>query len=404
MHRDLTDALRRIRSLVVGLLIFLTFLLLPKRAEAYPWMIRHGYTQCGSCHADPTGGGLLTSYGRAQGEILMRSHYADDVGREPSKLAEPVLGLFPLPNGLNVGASFRAARMRTKPQTGDARDRFVLMQADGVGQYTLGRFRVSGSLGAVDEGGTAAAVTRGPDAKVVSRTHWVGVDLGAEREVLVRAGRMNLPFGLRSIEHTRFARSETRTDTNTGQEYGLAVDYARGAFRGGAMAIFGNFAVSPDKFRTRGAAAFGEWSIDHTLSLGVSTLVTQTEVDPVFLAKTFRGAHGVFARVSPVRPIVISGEWDLLHTARDPGQKTQVGGVGFLSLDAEPLQGVHLGPTLEVLQRDFSDKATLGAWMSAWWFFLPHLDTRFDVISHQIETERGRVGVLTGILQLHGYL
>jgi hypothetical protein len=40
-------------------------LLLSQRADAYPWMIKHGYTNCSGCHADPSGGELLTIYGHA---------------------------------------------------------------------------------------------------------------------------------------------------------------------------------------------------------------------------------------------------------------------------------------------------------------------------------------------------
>ncbi|MBP9112990.1 MAG: hypothetical protein KBF88_09300, partial [Polyangiaceae bacterium] len=42
-------------------------------ARAYPWMIRHEYTSCNACHADPSGGSLLTEYGRAQGVTLLAS-------------------------------------------------------------------------------------------------------------------------------------------------------------------------------------------------------------------------------------------------------------------------------------------------------------------------------------------
>ena len=35
------------------LLLLLLGLFAPAGAEAYPWMIRHGYTNCASCHTDP---------------------------------------------------------------------------------------------------------------------------------------------------------------------------------------------------------------------------------------------------------------------------------------------------------------------------------------------------------------
>ena len=49
-------------------------------AGAYPSMIRHGYTQCAACHTDPSGGTLLTKYGRAQSELLR-----DDTGKVRSR-------------------------------------------------------------------------------------------------------------------------------------------------------------------------------------------------------------------------------------------------------------------------------------------------------------------------------
>lgn len=45
-------------------------------AEAYPEMIRHGYTHCASCHFNPAGGGVLTAYGRSiSAEVLSRWNY-----------------------------------------------------------------------------------------------------------------------------------------------------------------------------------------------------------------------------------------------------------------------------------------------------------------------------------------
>jgi hypothetical protein len=45
-------------------------------ANAYPEMIRHGYTHCASCHFNPAGGGVLTPYGRSISvELLSRWTY-----------------------------------------------------------------------------------------------------------------------------------------------------------------------------------------------------------------------------------------------------------------------------------------------------------------------------------------
>jgi hypothetical protein len=70
--RDPIRASQRILTLVI---VALFVALLPSRAHAYPWMIKHGYSGCPVCHADPSGGELLTAYGRAQSELLLRMHY-----------------------------------------------------------------------------------------------------------------------------------------------------------------------------------------------------------------------------------------------------------------------------------------------------------------------------------------
>ena len=76
------------RAFVRALLLILPLacvLLAPARAEAYTWMIRHAYNGCGVCHADPSGGEVLTAYGRAQSDLLLRMRYD---GKSPEE-AEP---------------------------------------------------------------------------------------------------------------------------------------------------------------------------------------------------------------------------------------------------------------------------------------------------------------------------
>jgi len=394
-----------LRLAAVFAFVFAAVLLVARRADAYPWMIRHGYTQCATCHADPAGGGLLQPYGRAQGEILMRMRYGSPPDKEPGPLAEPLWGAFTPPRALLVGGDIRSAHVLRVPASGEAQGRFILMQADLQSQLSLGRFRVNGSLGAVGEGGNLAAVTRGPDAKLVSRVHWLGVDLGERDEWLVRLGRMNVPFGIRSIEHTMFTRSETRTDINTGQQYGIAGDYHRGRLRASLMGIVGNFAVSPDKFRARGYAGLAELAITPTLAAGVSSMVTYHERDLTLQTEAWRHAHGAFVRWSPARPVVVSAEWDFLHASQPTPGRTFFGGVGQVTVDLEPVQGLHLGPTVEVVARDFDDPASVGAWASAWWFLLPHADLRFDLIQQSLASPTGSsVRLLSTIVQLHVYL
>src|SRR5580693_6482763 len=83
-------------------------MLLPSRAHAYPWMIRHGYTGCGPCHTDPSGGaGALTEYGRAQSDLLLRTRYGSRA--EEADRTAALLGFVSLPEQARLGGDFREA-------------------------------------------------------------------------------------------------------------------------------------------------------------------------------------------------------------------------------------------------------------------------------------------------------
>jgi hypothetical protein len=384
--------------------VAMAVLLLPRSAAAYPWMIRHGYTQCATCHADPSGGGLLVPYGRAQGEILLRMRYGSSVEREPSRAAEPMFGVLPLPSALLVGGSVRSLHLRRFPAQGASSARTILMQADLLGQIELGRLRASASMGYIHEGALPASITRGAEDRLVSRVHWAGADLGREREWLVRAGRMNLPFGLRSIEHVSFVRAETRTDINAAQQHGASIAYHRGPWRGELMAVLGNFQIAQDRFRSRGYAGFLELAPSRVAAVGVSSLALHTDLDPQLLTPSWRQAHGVFARYSPERAVVLGAEIDALHTSQPTPGRTAFGSVGQVTVDFEPVQGLHLAETLEVLLRDFDERASIGLWSTAWWFFLPHADVRLDFVSQRFATPAGSTPVTSLLAQLHFYL
>ena len=377
----------------------------PAQAHAYPWMIRHEYTSCMTCHADPSGGGLLTAYGRAQGEILLRMQYGRSAEEDPGKTGNFLFGAVDLPESLLLGGSFRSALLRVMPAGSPGTNRFILMQSDATGQLTVGRFRANASVGYVHEGALGASLTRGDKDRLISRVHWVGVDLGTDNEVLLRAGRLNVPFGVRSVEHTMWVRRETRTDINAAQQYGIAASYNADKIRTELMGIVGNFEVAPDKFRSRGYAGYLEYALLPKLALGVSSMATNAKEDLTLLTPAWRHAHGIFARYSPQPWVVLTSEMDLLHVSQPTPGKTRVGVVGMLSSDFEPIQGLHLIPTFELLNGEFAAQSTsFGGWASAVWFFAPHADVRADAIWQFVATPAGTTKVTSLLGQVHFYL
>ena len=324
-------------------------------AWAYPWMIKHGYTVCGTCHADPSGSGLLTQYGHAQSALLLSSRYSKTTEEEePGKFSESLFALVKLPDEVLLGGWVRNGYIWNTAD-GDLVDRrFLQMRADLAAQVKLGHFRANGTIGYASGNARAlsqqASLTSNDDGpNLVSREHWLGADV-ADDTVLIRAGRFNVPFGLRNVEHTSWVRSETRTDVNQGQQYGAAVSYSAASIRAEGMLIAGNYLVHPDLYRERGLAGYAELAIDEHHTVGVSTLVARAAADISERKEAVRQVHGIFTRLSLFKPLVLLAETDLLLSTVE-GAGTKAGYVGLLQLDLEPLQGLHVAASAEALRR-----------------------------------------------------
>lgn len=408
---------RRAASLrrLLATLLFFAATLAPARAHAYAWMIRHEYFGCAMCHADPSGGGLLTAYGRAQSEVLLRTHYKkvpEGQEEDPGTLGNFLFLPVELPSWLLLGGDVRDLGLVTIPDAGKADARVILMQADLAAQVKVWRIRAYGSLGYLHEGGMAASVSRGEgpqnNDRLVSRTYWLGLDLGADDQWTARAGRMNLPYGVRSIEHVLWARRYTRTDVNAAQQHGLALAYNGEKIRGEAMAIFGNFQIRPDDFRDRGGAAFVEWLPHPKVAVGVDALVSHADADVELGTPAWRQAYGLHGRVTPHAKLVLTAEGSMLFQSQllSPSRSANYfGTVGYLQADVEIVQGLHVGATGELFDRRLgTDKASAGVWGTAWWFFAPHADVRLDVIYRSVGSETGSAGATALLAQLHGML
>ena len=397
--------LARVLQQCLALGFLFAALMWARPASAYAWMIRNEYGGCNQCHADPSGGGLLTAYGRVQGETLLRMHYTRRSDSEdPGKTGDFLFGALPLPESVLLGGDIRALELYIKPQAGPSLSRTILMQADLQGQIALGRFRANGSIGYAHEGALLASVTHGTADRMVSRVYWLGVDLGNERQFLLRAGRLNVPFGIRSIEHTLFVRSSTRVDINDGQQHGVAFSYNGDAFRGEVMAMLGNYQVHPDAVRERGYAGYLEYVGLARLALGVSSLVAHSNHDLQLSTPLWRQAHGVVARYAPLKELALLTETDVLLQSQ-PSLGGKAGVASMLQADLEPLQGLHFVGTAEL--RDVDPSAlppSYALWGGIAWFFLPHVDVRGDAIwqSNGLATARSNADVF--LLQLHAYL
>jgi hypothetical protein len=360
-------------------------------AQAYPWMIKHGFFKCGSCHTDPSGGETLTEMGRYEAQHLLSMN--GDPNGELHAYSEFSFGT-PQPDALRLGGSYRhmlvytASNGSTPSQTST-----FPMQLDVYGSGKLGMFVFGGSVG-VAHGIVGSANVRGAQINkelgegwlVLSRTHFIGFQL--DPQTLIRAGRLNLPFGLRIPEHVLWVRAATRTDRESDQQHGLALAYNEGRFRGELMAVAGNYQIYPDRYRERGYAASAEFLAGPTNAFGVSSLVTFANEDRFTQTRrAVRHAHGVNGRFGMSPELAILAEVDAL---KDAGRNW--GATGLVQLDDEPVRGLHWMLTGEVLDQGAPEKGPpslgngepkVGAWISLDWHFLSHFEARVDFVKRQ---------------------
>lgn len=370
----------------------------PGGAAAYPFMIEHGYTSCAHCHVDPSGGGALTSYGRGQAEILMRTPWQDrDDAWEPGKVKDFAFGV-PLPAWLTLQAD---GRLLVVPEPSNVR--WIVMQSDLRAAVQASDLVAYASAGYASEGGQAAWLSSntGSGGNLVAREYWLG--WSPAKGLLVRGGRMAVPFGIRSEEHLLFARDVTETDINDQQQVGLDVVYGRGAFRAEAMGILGNYQVAPDDFRERGYSFAGSWAPSKRSEVGVSSELAHARLDTDTLTEQIRQAWGVFGRVSPVDRFALMAEADV---TMDGTLGPRMGTAGYLQADVEAVRGLHLKGTGEWCDDDLGDtkRATLRGSGTALWFFAPHADIRADALYGTLACTPGVDPSFLALAQLHFFL
>lgn len=385
-----------IRSLC--LLLLLLGIALPTEARAFPWMIKHSYVGCQACHVDPSGAGVLTRYGRAQSELLLKSRYsAPPEDGSVSPATQFLFGAFQLPDGIEGQVAFRGGLMlnRTAAPGARATDQVIPLQmvTDVRAAVIHDWLRASASLGiALRRAQPATLFPRHSEDgfKLVSREFWAGASL-MDDQLLVRAGRINLPFGIRGPEHNTWVRTSTRTDINEDQQYGLAISYTGEGIRAEVMGIAGNFQISPSEFHQRGAAGFVELAFAPNLAAGLSMLATVAGADnELRTLNPVRQAYGVFGRWGVTQELALQAEANVLHYFADE-REGALGVSALAQADLEIARGLHLIATAELLREAAPDQYGIqrGGWLGISWFALQGVEFRVDGIVRQLPRGEG---------------
>lgn len=314
----------------LNLIISLT-LLLGSTAWAFPELVRHNYANCMACHISPTGGGVVSEYGRSLSKELVSTW-----GYEGE---EKYLYFIPISENYALGGDFRWMKVRDKPKTGDARERWIHMQKDLEVAITIKKW-----VGAVTVGENTTA-TEGN--RQMSRRHYLMHK--HNDEMTLRGGRFYPSFGLHIPDHTSVIRRGLGWDQ--GQEtYNLEGAYQGEKWHFFATAIFGR----PDDHtpdREKGLTLTTAYHTKASSKLGVSYYYGESpDVINHFL--------GPFVVIPFGEKLYLMGQVTAIRSYPYTADEHQWGLVDYLRFNWEAYKGIHLFLEQQMSQTNLNSQTT----------------------------------------------
>lgn len=165
----------------------LLVVLVPSFLWAFPDMIRHGYVNCTTCHISPSGGGILTPYGREMSKEVLSTWSAEN----EHKFLHGLVATEKIENWLKFGGDVRYIQTHfedSRIRRGDA----FLMQAQIELALSFNKFSLVSALGEIKD------PVKDPKFVLDTPRYYLMYTNGAFH---ARAGRFQPAFGLNLPDH-----------------------------------------------------------------------------------------------------------------------------------------------------------------------------------------------------------
>jgi hypothetical protein len=327
-------------------LITLFSLLIVENAHAFPEMIRHNYPNCIACHEAPSGGGLLTPYGRTISHSVLSTWGGE-------KEARPFYGAFDnkyTQSWLNIGGDVRALQLHTNSKT-MMQGMFIRMQTGVEAAVKYKQFKAVSFFGKQEAGN----MVRGKSIR-----HFLMYQ--PTDEISVRVGRFIPNFGLNIPEHI------LATRRGLGFDQGTERDQIEGMWNGEKLNVSGSFSktVKTEQKKTQENAFTAQvnYVVYDTYRLGFNTWFGNEK------QKT-REIYGVNAVLGFTEKLYYLSEFDLQY-----GFDNKRGLFHFSKLGYEIVKGFHLLALEEYRKTDLKNEKTLlnAHGLGFQWFPRPHFD------------------------------
>ncbi len=316
--------MQKLNLLLIGCLSFLT----ASQVYAFPEMVKKDYPNCMSCHRSPSGGGILTPYGRELSKELLSRW-----GQEGESAF--AYGVFKPPEFLSFGGDIRFLQDYKNNQLIRKAD-FFFMQIDLETAVQYQALSAIGTIGLDLE-----------DKSLISRRHYFLYHLNDI--FCLRAGRFLPAFGINTPDHIITTKRGIGFDQAT-ETYNVEVSWVGERINIYATGIFGR-PDSPSLIRETGGALNTSIFMLEKHKIGVSYYFGFTETTQRHLF----GPYGIF-RFTP--KLVWLTELDFQAKVLK-SLFNQVGVVNYQRLDYEISQGLHPYLIQSLSKEDFANPLSL---------------------------------------------
>ncbi|MBY0369366.1 hypothetical protein K2X33_01685 [bacterium] len=337
-------------------------------AHAFPEMIRHGYVNCTSCHFSPTGGGILTAYGRVQAEEVLSTWSKEGEGGV-------LHGLVGDTGPVSFGGQFRVLQM-WKRDASFTTGRFIWMQNDLEAAVTAGPVTVVATAGIQDRADP-----------FVSRRHYALWRTTETSPWTVRAGRFLYAYGINTPDHILATKRGIGLGEDT-ETYNVEFSYLAEHFDIFATAVLGFFNSGYD----RGFALRGGWNLNDRSKIGVSFFAGDNGVRT-------RKLYGAYAMIGFTEHLFLLAQADLQNVVAGTG--LGLGPAAYARVDYEFLKGLHGYASGEYSY--LGGLTGYAAGLGVQWFPRPHFELRLHY-DRRDDRNTGNVPAHYGWLMAHYYI
>lgn len=371
----------------INVLLSLVIVVFSLNSYAFVENVTHGYPNCMACHVAPSGGGLLTDYGRSLSKELMSTW--GWAGAE-----EPLFGAVKNKEWLKVGGDVRSLQTYFENDQVKQGQQFIMQKNIELG-LRLGKTWLVGTLGS-QEGPKG---TPGKE-RFLSERHYLLWE--TSEDTRVRVGKFRLNFGLNDPNHTRVTKGPLGFGSNS-ETYNLEFFKMADNYELVLSTGLGRLDIPRDSFSERSLSASYSQYVGTMAKTGVSALIGES-------AQKRRSVIAAFGVLPFTEDGVIKFEMDFqkstLNThGPDMPSESQSLFAGYLSGGYRWVKGFMPYLFVEYLHTDLSERTTKqqSPGVGLQWLPVPHLELQAEYKRQSREITPGNIDHV-GWLLFHFYL